>query len=150
MKHETFRKLILNQLVIPDAGSFYDEALSICFETFEHEEFNSCQAECPTTDTVWNAWKDEEWKFFKADREFSIERVHKDCKFIRGNVISNVKANDDGSLRMKAIIALHRDNDKEIVILNIENRLFSMFSCWNAHSISLNHGIGMAFREIRL
>ncbi len=49
----------------------------------------------------------------KTVREFSIEKIPRYSNIIRSHVIYKVKGNDDGSLKMKAQIAPHGNEDKD-------------------------------------
>ena len=113
MDKETWRVLQSSRSNCVDLSSVHKEALEAYYKSFAHKEFMIHQAEGLPPHPVWNAYKEEESKFMKTVREVSIDKVPKDSNVITSHVIYKVKANDNGSLKMKARIAPHGNKDKD-------------------------------------
>ena len=62
---------------------------------------------------IWNAYNDKELKCSIMVCEVPIETVSQISNVITSHIISKVKLNDDGSLKIKARIALHGNKYKD-------------------------------------
>ena len=68
-----------------------------------------------------NAFKCEEESFTKTVKLVHLSDVPQDANIITSHVIYKVKANDDGSYKMKARIAPHGNKDKEMKNLKTDS-----------------------------
>lgn len=69
---------------------------------------------------AWNAYREEEIKFMKTVREVAINDVPQNANIITNHVIYKVKANVDGTLKMKAQIATHGNEDSDRHLLKTD------------------------------
>ena len=99
MKEENWRIMPTNQVAILKIASIHKEALHGYFKTFSHKEFMLHQAGGLPTHPVWNAYRDQEIKFLKTVREFTIHEVPKNSNTIKSHVIYEVKENMMGPSR---------------------------------------------------
>ena len=113
--------LTTNQVSIPSLASIDKQALQIYYQTFAHKEFMLHQAQGLPPHPVLNAFHDEEVKFLKTVRQVPIDKVPKNSNVITSHLIYKVKANDDGSFKMKARIAPHGIKDKGKYLLKTDS-----------------------------
>ena len=91
------------------------EAIEAYFRIFSYKEFMLHHAEELPPHSVWNVYRDEEPKFMKTVGQFPSNKVLKNSNIVTSHAIYKLKANDDGSLKMKARIAPHgnKNNDRD-------------------------------------
>ncbi len=119
-KH-TWRLISDNQSGLTEVSAVHKEALETYFKTFGQKEFLLHHAEGLLSHPIWNAYHDEEINFMKIFRSVSIDKVPNSSNVITSHVIYKVKANDDGTLKMKARIAPHGNKDKDRDLLKTDS-----------------------------
>ena len=113
MDTQVWRVIKSNRAVVSYIHKAHSEALESYFKTFVHKEFMLQHAEGLASHSVWNAHQEEEAKVMTTVREFSVNKVPKGSNVITSHVTYKVKANDDGSLKLKARIAHHGNKDRD-------------------------------------
>ena len=93
--------------------SNYDNVIKMFYKRFGHKDFLAYQAEGLPSFPLINAYVDEESKFKDNVRVIDMSEVPRNANVITSHVLYKVKANDDGSMKMKARIAPHGNKDKD-------------------------------------
>ncbi len=119
--NELWRALKANQATIADLLSTNKEALETYLKVFADKEFMLHQAEGLAPHPVWNVYEDEESKFLKTVREVCVWKVPKDSNIITSHALYKIKANDDGSLKLKTRIAPHRNKHGDKAFLKTDS-----------------------------
>jgi len=89
------------------------EVLKQYHRVFGYKDFMAYQAQGLPDFPLHNAYHHEQMKFKVTVKEINVKSVPSNANVITSHVIYKVKANDDGSLKMKARIAPHGNKDRE-------------------------------------
>ena len=98
---------------VSDLSTIHKKAIELYLKTFYHKEFMLHQAEGLPPHLLWNAYVDKEKKFVKTVTKGPVINVPKSSNIISSHAIYNVKANDDGSLKLEARIAPYGNKDRD-------------------------------------